>query len=75
LFEDIINRINNKEEFFYDDASAILFTQYIEVIDHLINELEARKESLILTLKEENEKKRRDDDERRGRDYYDDFYG
>jgi len=75
LFEDIINRINNKEEFFYDDASAILFTQYIEVIDHLIDELEARKENLILILREENEKKRKDDDERRGRDYYDDFYG
>lgn len=75
LFKTIINRVKNKEENFYDDDCVGLFTQYIDIINNLIDELESRKENLIIKLKKENEDKIKKEDEKRGKDYYDDFYG
>jgi len=50
LFRDIIQRIRNNEENFYPNNSESLFLQYIETIDHLIDELIARSDDLLLKI-------------------------
>jgi len=52
LFVDIIWRLENGVENFYPDESVILFRQYIEVIDHLVEEMQGRVAELKLNLRE-----------------------
>lgn len=76
LFVDIIWRLENGVENFYPDESVILFRQYIEVIDHLVEEMQGRVAELKLNLKKENtkgglkeDKRTRDNWEDDGTDY------
>lgn len=49
-FKDIIINIDQKKENFYPSESKILFFQYIEVIQHLLKELNLRKLNIISNI-------------------------